>query len=103
MKDLAMHRPTFWIDAAAKTFFISKADLLSFSRDRETNGYRMAAMWCARHVTGFSYPALARLFGREDHTTIMNAIKRVEEDERLAGLAEEILEFVESGMDDGQG
>lgn len=52
-------------------------------------------MWCARTWTGQSYPELARVFNRDDHTTIMNAVKRAEEDDRIAGFVEEILEYVE--------
>lgn len=32
---------------------------------------RQAAYWCCRQLTGYSYPELGRLFGR-DHTTVMH-------------------------------
>lgn len=40
---------------------------------------RQLAMYLARELTDLSLPELARAFNRRDHTTIMHAIRRVEE------------------------
>jgi chromosomal replication initiator protein len=51
------------------------------SNGRQLGAYeraRMVAMYLSRELTGWSYPAIARLFDR-DHTTVMHAVNRVEE------------------------
>lgn len=40
-------------------------------------------MYLARQLTGHTYPHIARLFGNRDHTTPMNAYKKIQK-KRLA-------------------
>ena len=91
-------QPEFWIKATAKTFFIHVDEIMGSYGGREATEIRFAAMWVARNMTGLSYPTLARAFDKGDHTTIMSGVKRAESDARIAGLVEEVLEFVEAGM-----
>jgi chromosomal replication initiator protein len=61
---------------------------------------RHVAMWLARRMTPLSLPAIGRLFGRRDHTTVLHAVRRI--DQRMArdphfadvvrGLAEQLSE-----------
>jgi chromosomal replication initiator protein len=39
---------------------------------------RQVAMWLCRHSTPASFPAIGRAFGNRDHTTVMQAVKRVD-------------------------
>jgi len=39
---------------------------------------RQVAMWLARHTTPASFPAIGRAFGNRDHTTVMQACRRVD-------------------------
>jgi len=39
---------------------------------------RQVAMWLARHTTPASFPAIGRAFGNRDHTTVMQAVRRVD-------------------------
>lgn len=91
-------QPEFWIKATAKTFFLPIDELMAMHGDKQTREIRLAAMWIARNMTGLPYTALARAFGKDDHTTIMNGVRRAESDVRIAGLVEEVLEYVEAGM-----
>ena len=36
-------------------------------------------MYVCRELTDLSYPAIARVFGGRDHTTVMHAVRKVEE------------------------
>lgn len=90
--------PQFWIHAASKTFFVSEDELLGAFGSKDVREFRLATMWVARKMTKLSYPVLARAFGKDDHTTIINGVNRAETDERIAGFVEEILEYVEAGM-----
>lgn len=62
----------------ASFFGCKVADLESESRAREFVRPRQAAMYLARQMTQRSLPEIARRFKRLDHTTVMNALKRVE-------------------------
>lgn len=53
-------------------------DLISDRRDMTSVHRRHVAIYLSRRLTRNSLPAIARMFGRKDHTTIMNAIERVE-------------------------
>lgn len=37
---------------------------------------RQEGMWLARRYTGMSLPAIARAFGRKDHSTVLWAIRQ---------------------------
>lgn len=92
-------QPEFWIRKAAETFFVNVDDLLARSHaggPKEIRQYRQAAMWVARMMTEMSYPELALAFNKDDHTTVMNAVRRAETDDRIMCLVEEIFEYVEA-------
>jgi chromosomal replication initiator protein len=36
-------------------------------------------MYVCRHQTSLSYPAIAKAFNREDHTTVMHAVGKIDE------------------------
>ncbi len=48
------------------------------SRQRPLVTSRQIAMYVFRQVTDLSYPAIARLFGGRDHTTVIHAVDKVE-------------------------
>ena len=62
------------IESTAKRFGYQAADILGRSRTRHLAEARAEAMSAARDL-GFSFPELARNFGR-DHSTIMHACRR---------------------------
>lgn len=62
---------------------VTYADLVSSSRARRIIPARQEAMYCIFKERGDSYPAIGRLFGGRDHTTVMWAVKQVEK--RMAG------------------
>jgi chromosomal replication initiator protein len=48
------------------------------SRQRPLVTARQMAMYVFRELTDLSYPAIARLFGGRDHTTVIHAVRRIE-------------------------
>jgi chromosomal replication initiator protein len=40
---------------------------------------RQAAMWLAKKLTTRSLPDIGRRFGDRDHTTVLHAVRRIEE------------------------
>lgn len=63
----------------ASYFNISVDDLKSPSRTRNLTTPRHISMYLCREMTDYSLPKIAELFNRRDHTTVINAIKNVEQ------------------------
>ena len=55
------------------------SDLLSARRSRTIARPRQIAMYLAKSITSRSLPEIGRKFGGRDHTTVMHAVKKIEE------------------------
>ncbi len=68
--------------------------MLSPTRTADVSRARQLAMYLARELTDLSLPAIAAGFNRRDHTTVLNAIRRVEaralQDPALSRTLEEL-------------
>ena len=75
----------------AAHFNIRTSDMHSARRARSVARPRQVAMYLAKQLTSRSLPELGRKFGGRDHTTVMHAVKRIEELRQTdATLAEDI-------------
>jgi chromosomal replication initiator protein len=63
----------------AEYFKIRVADLSSKNRKQSITRPRQIAMCLARELTSHSFPEIGDAFGGRDHTTVMNACKRIAE------------------------
>lgn len=63
----------------AEYFKIRIADLSSKNRRQSITRPRQMAMCLARELTSHSFPEIGDAFGGRDHTTVMNACKRISE------------------------
>jgi len=63
----------------ARHFNVSKADLLSSRRTRTIVRPRQIAMYLAKVLTPRSLPEIGRRFGGRDHTTVLHAVRKIEE------------------------
>ena len=63
----------------ADYYGLKLSDLLSERRAREVARPRQIAMYLAKKMTPRSLPEIGRRFGNRDHTTVMHAVKKVEE------------------------
>ena len=63
----------------ADYYAIKLSDLLSARRARDVARPRQVAMWLAKRLTPRSLPEIGRRFGGRDHTTVMHAVKRIDE------------------------
>lgn len=72
----------------AEHYALRQADLLSERRTRAVARPRQVAMWLCKQHTTRSYPDIGRRFGGRDHTTVLHAVKKIEEllksDEQIA-------------------
>ena len=63
----------------ATHYNVSKADLLSSRRTRTIVRPRQIAMYLSKTLTPRSLPEIGRRFGGRDHTTVLHAVRKVEE------------------------
>jgi chromosomal replication initiator protein len=73
----------------ADYFNVRLADLLSARRARAVARPRQVAMYLSKQLTARSLPEIGRKFGGRDHTTVMHAVKRIDE-----------LREIDSALDD---
>ncbi|WP_428644415.1 chromosomal replication initiator protein DnaA [Roseibium sp.] len=74
-----------------KHYSVTKADLLSSCRARTLVRPRQIAMYIAKVITGRSLPEIGRRFGNRDHTTVLHAVRKIEDMVRKdKSLAQEI-------------
>jgi chromosomal replication initiator protein len=65
-------------EAVAAQLDIPLERILSSSRAAPISRARQLAMYLTRRLTNLSLPAIAAAFNRRDHTTVINAIRKVE-------------------------
>ena len=72
----------------ARHYNVSKQDLLSNRRTRTIVKPRQVAMYLAKMMTPRSLPEIGRRFGGRDHTTVLHAVRKIEDmvgaDQQLA-------------------
>ncbi len=75
----------------AEHFSIRMSDLVSARRARVVARPRQVAMYLAKTLTSKSLPEIGRSFGNRDHTTVIHAVRRIEQLRETDGqLAEDI-------------
>ena len=63
----------------AEYYALKQADLLSERRNRAVARPRQTAMWLCKQLTTRSLPDIGRRFGGRDHTTVLHAVRRIDE------------------------
>jgi chromosomal replication initiator protein len=75
----------------AEHFNIRVADMHSARRARAVARPRQVAMYLAKQLTSRSLPEIGRKFGGRDHTTVMHAVRKIEELKTTdSGFAEDV-------------
>lgn len=80
---------------AAELFLTTPDEILGKDRTQNVVLARQVVAWVARERWGLSFPALGRLLGKRDHTTIMSSVRKiareVERGTRVGRIAQELL------------
>ena len=88
-------------DTVAAHFKLDTVELLSAKRDRHLARPRQIAMSLAKQLTTLSLPDLGRAFGGRDHTTVLHAVRKIEElrsaDADLAGVLDHLSQNLRYG------
>jgi len=69
--------PQMILDATAASYGFSVEALCGPSRTRPLVTARQVAMYLTRELTDYSYPAIGRVFGKRDHTTVIHAVDKI--------------------------
>jgi chromosomal replication initiator protein len=69
--------PQMILDATAVSYGFSVAAICGPSRTRPLTTARQVAMYLVRELTDYSYPAIGRVFGKRDHTTVIHAVDKI--------------------------
>jgi len=67
------------MEAVSRYFSVSVADMVGASRVREILIPRQIAMFLCKKYLRMSFVRLGELFSNRDHTTVMNAVEKIEE------------------------
>jgi chromosomal replication initiator protein len=99
LKDLLRDRRAITIEAIQASvcdyYSIRIGDLLSQKRTRNIAGPRQAAMYLARKLTTFSFPAIGERFGNRDHSTVIHAFTIVTQKLTENGTLRSAIEQIE--------
>ena len=69
--------PQMILEATAVSYGFTVDAICGPSRTRPLVTARQVAMYLVRNLTDFSYPAIARVFGGRDHTTVIHAVDKI--------------------------
>ncbi|MGO9458443.1 MAG: chromosomal replication initiator protein DnaA [Acidimicrobiales bacterium] len=69
--------PQMILDATALSYGFTVEAICGPSRTRPLVTARQVAMYLVRNLTDYSYPAIARVFGGRDHTTVIHAVDKI--------------------------
>ncbi|WP_243439410.1 helix-turn-helix domain-containing protein [Fundidesulfovibrio soli] len=69
--------PDSILELVAERFKVDKRDLLGSRRTKDLVLARQIAMLLCREELGLSYPALGKLFGGKDHSTVLYGVKKI--------------------------
>ena len=84
----------------AAHYNIKPAELSSSRRAQAVVRPRHVAMYLAKQLTSRSLPEIGRKFGKRDHTTVMYAIRRIEELRPKDAALDEDVEFLWRSLED---
>ncbi len=73
------------ISETCKFFNIDEKAIKGSGRSSDKKNPRHIAMYLMRYMTNMSYDAIGKEFGGKDHTTVINAVRRIEDSIKTPG------------------
>ena len=83
-------------DTVAKYFNVNLKDLKGSKRSNDITFPRQIAMYLCRNVANMSLPQIGKDFGKRDHTTVMHACNKIEQDIKTNSNTKLIVESVKN-------
>lgn len=84
------------IEVVASHYSLSPDDLISRGRQKTISNARQVAMYFGRDMTSLSYASIGRRFGGRDHSTVIHACKKVQDQIDVHDEYEEEIESIQS-------
>jgi chromosomal replication initiator protein len=85
----------------AKHYGVQRGDLLSSRRNQSIVRPRQIGMYLAKSMTSRSLPEIGRRFGGRDHTTVLHAIRKIEQLKQQDSALKEELDVLARMLKDG--
>jgi chromosomal replication initiator protein len=85
-------------EKVSEHFRVSVEDLKSHRRERAVTFARQIAMYLSRTMAEFSFPSIAEQFGNRDHSTVMHAVRTVEDRRKQDPTTGNLLMTLESEL-----
>ena len=89
-------------ETISKYFSIDKEDLAGSKRSNDIAFPRQIAMYLCREVAGMSFPQIGLEFGNRDHSTVMHACKKIENEIKEKNNTRLIVESVKNIIINGE-
>jgi chromosomal replication initiator protein len=93
--------PQIILEATSASYGFSIDAICGPSRTRPLVTARQVAMYLTRELTDYSYPAIARVFGNRDHTTVIHAVDKItgqmQERRQIYEQVTELIQQVRAG------
>ena len=93
--------PQMILDATAASYGFSVDAICGPSRTRPLVTARQVAMYLVRELTDYSYPAIGRVFGKRDHTTVIHAVDKItgqmQERRQIYDQVTELIQQIRAG------
>jgi len=87
------------LKVVGRHYNVARADLLSPRRAQSIVRPRQVGMYLAKKLTSRSLPEIGRRFGGRDHSTVLHAVRKIEElmqsDDRLAREVALLMRLIE--------
>lgn len=81
-----------------KKYNIKMADMDSKKRKREFSHPRQVAMYLCREMTEMSLPQIGKAFGGKDHTTVLHACNKIENEVKTNSLLAEEISIIKEEL-----
>ena len=89
------------IDMVADHFHLTTNELCSQKRDSKIVYPRMIAMYLCRTMTDESLQTIASLVNKKDHTTVINAVRKIEKEMKTSEETRNHVEIIQKKISPG--
>ena len=90
--------PELIIDTVAEHFHITPADMASKMKSQDIVYPRQMAMYLCRTLTDTSLKQIGMLLGRKDHTTVLHAIEKIQNEVEVNDLTKNTVEIIKKKL-----
>ena len=85
-------------NVVCKKYNIKMTDMDSKKRKREFSHPRQVAMYLCREMTDMSLPQIGKSFGGRDHTTVLHACNKIEDEMKTSSLLSEEISIIKEEL-----